>query len=214
MSLRPDLALIAQWIAPGSRVLDLGCGDGALLDTLQRERGVKGYGVEIDDAALLACVRRGVNVIQANIEKGLAMFGEGRFDVVVLSMAIQATHQTERVLREMSTVGAQAIVSFPNFGHWFHAWSILRGRMPVSPEMPFQWYDTPNLHLATPRDFEDLLAKLDLRVLDRSFLAAGSPVRLLAPLRATKAIYRFARQSPPGKNVESSDADEAIELLR
>lgn len=197
MSLRPDLALIAQWIAPGSRVLDLGCGDGALLDVLQRQRGVKGYGVEIDDAALLACVQRGVNVIQANIEKGLAMFGEGRFDVVVLSMAIQATHQTERVLREMSTVGSQAIVSFPNFGHWYHAWSILRGRMPVSGEMPFQWYDTPNLHLATPRDFEDLLSKLDLRVIDRSLLDGGKPVKFLAPLRATKAIYRFARQSRP-----------------
>jgi len=201
MTLRPDLALIAQWIEPGSRVLDLGCGDGALLDVLQRERGVTGYGVEIDDAALLACVQRGVNVIQANIEKGLAMFGEGRFDVVVLSMAIQATHQTERVLREMSTVGMQAIVSFPNFGHWYHAWSILRGRMPVSGEMPYQWYDTPNLHLATPRDFEDLLAKLELRVLERSLLAGGRPVEFLAPLRATKAVYRFARLDRPGPGV-------------
>jgi len=201
MTLRPDLALIAQWIEPGSRVLDLGCGDGALLDVLQRERGVTGYGVEIDDAALLACVQRGVNVIQANIEKGLAMFGEGRFDVVVLSMAIQATHQTERVLREMSTVGRQAIVSFPNFGHWYHAWSILRGRMPVSGEMPYQWYDTPNLHLATPGDFEDLLAKLELRVLERSLLAGGRPVEFLAPLRATKAVYRFARLDRPGPGV-------------
>jgi len=201
MTLRPDLALIAQWIEPGSRVLDLGCGDGTLLDVLQRERGGRGYGVEIDDAALLACVQRGVNVIQANIEKGLSMFGEGRFDVVVLSMAIQATHQTERVLREMSTVGRQAIVSFPNFGHWYHAWSILRGRMPVSGEMPFQWYDTPNLHLATPRDFEDLLAKLELRVLERSLLAGGRRVSLLAPLRATKAIYRFARLDRPGSGV-------------
>ncbi|NCX89065.1 MAG: methyltransferase domain-containing protein, partial [Betaproteobacteria bacterium] len=112
--LRPDLALIAQWIEPGARVLDLGCGDGVLLDVLQRERSVRGYGVEIDDAALLACMKRGVNVIQANIEKGLSMFGQGRFDVVVLSMAIQATHQTEQVLAEMSSVGAQGIVSFPN----------------------------------------------------------------------------------------------------
>jgi methionine biosynthesis protein MetW len=129
------------------------------------------------------------------------MFGEGRFDVVVLSMAIQATHQTERVLREMSTVGRQAIVSFPNFGHWYHAWSILRGRMPVSGEMPYQWYDTPNLHLATPRDFEDLLAKLELRVLERSLLAGGHRVDFLAPLRATKAVYRFARSDRPGPGV-------------
>jgi methionine biosynthesis protein MetW len=129
------------------------------------------------------------------------MFGEGRFDVVVLSMAIQATHQTERVLREMSTVGRQAIVSFPNFGHWYHAWSILRGRMPVSGEMPYQWYDTPNLHLATPRDFEDLLAKLELRVLERSLLAGGHRVDFLAPLRATKAVYRFARLDRQGPGV-------------
>ena len=192
--LRPDLALIARWIEPSSRVLDLGCGDGILLDVLQRERRVRGYGVEIDDQALLACVRRGVNVIQANIEKGLSMFGQGSFDVVVLSMAIQATHQTEQVLAEMSSVGAQGIVSFPNFGHWYHAVSILRGRMPVSREMPYQWYDTPNLHLSTPADFEQLLAKLGLRVLQRAFLADGKPVGWLAPLRATQAIYRFARK--------------------
>lgn len=191
--LRPDLALIAQWIKPGARVLDLGCGDGLLLDVLQRERAVRGYGVEIDDQALLACVKRGVNVIQANIEKGLSMFGQGRFDVVVLSMAIQATHQTEQVLAEMSSVGAQGIVSFPNFGHWYHAVSILQGRMPVSREMPYQWYDTPNLHLSTPADFEQLLAKLGLVVLQRAFLANGKAVNWLAPLRATQAIYRFAR---------------------
>lgn len=191
--LRPDLALIAEWIKPGARVLDLGCGDGLLLDVLQLERAVRGYGVEIDDQALLACVRRGVNVIQANIEKGLSMFGQGRFDVVVLSMAIQATHQTEQVLAEMSSVGAQGIVSFPNFGHWYHAVSILQGRMPVSREMPYQWYDTPNLHLSTPADFEQLLAKLGLVVLQRAFLANGKAVNWLAPLRATQAIYRFAR---------------------
>ena len=191
--LRPDLALIAEWIKPGARVLDLGCGDGLLLDVLQRERAVRGYGVEIDDQALLACVRRGVNVIQANIEKGLSMFGQGRFDVVVLSMAIQATHQTEQVLAEMSSVGAQGIVSFRNFGHWYHAVSILQGRMPVSREMPYQWYDTPNLHLSTPADFEQLLAKLGLVVLQRAFLANGKAVNWLAPLRATQAIYRFAR---------------------
>jgi methionine biosynthesis protein MetW len=122
------------------------------------------------------------------------MFAGTRFDVVVLSMAIQATHRTERVLREMSQVGREGIVSFPNFGHWYHAWSLLRGRMPVSSEMPYQWYDTPNLHLATPRDFEDLLARLGLVVTARAFLADGQPVRALASWRATQAIYRFARR--------------------
>ena len=183
-ALRPDLALIAGWIAPGSRVLDLGCGDGALLD--------QGYGVEIDDAAVLACVRRGVDVIQRDIEAGLDMFAAAQFDLVVSSMAIQATHRTADVLRDMSRVARECVVSFPNFGHWRHAWSLLRGRMPMSSEMPYQWYDTPNLHLATPRDFEDLLGSLGLVVRARAFLADGQPVSGLAGWRATQAIYRFS----------------------
>ncbi|MFN5880085.1 MAG: methionine biosynthesis protein MetW [Burkholderiales bacterium] len=189
--LRPDLALIASWIAPGSQVLDLGCGDGVLLDHLQRHKGCSGYGVEIADAQVLACARRGVDVIQQNIEAGLGMFSANRFDVVVLSMAIQATKNTEQVLREMSQIGTTGIVSFPNFGHWSHAWSILRGRMPVSSEMPYQWYDTPNLHLATPLDFEELIAQLGLKVTQRALLANGKPVGWLAAQRATQAIYRF-----------------------
>ena len=189
--LRPDLAEIASWIAPGSRVLDLGCGDGALLDHLQRAKGCSGYGVEIDDTQVLACARRGVDVIQQNIEAGLDMFAGNRFDVVVLSMAIQATQHTERVLREMSQIGTEGIVSFPNFGHWSHAWSILRGRMPMSREMPYQWYDTPNLHLSTPQDFDDLLSKLGLAVTRRAFMANSRTVGFLPALRSTQAIYRF-----------------------
>jgi methionine biosynthesis protein MetW len=191
--LRPDLAVIANWIKPGATVLDLGCGDGALLAHLQREKGCLCYGVEIADASVLACVRRGVNVIQRDIEAGLGMFAASRFDVVVLSMAIQVTHQTERVLREMSEVGAEGIVSFPNFGHWSHAWSILRGRMPVSREMPYEWYNTPNLHLATLPDFEDFLAKFGYAVSGSTFLKNGQPVNWLAGLRSTQAIYRFRR---------------------
>jgi methionine biosynthesis protein MetW len=189
--LRPDLAQIASWIAPGSRVLDLGCGDGVLLDHLQRAKGCSGYGVEIDDTQVLACARRGVDVIQQNIEAGLDMFAGNRFDVVVLSMAIQATQHTERVLREMSQIGTEGIVSFPNFGHWSHAWSILRGRMPMSREMPYQWYDTPNLHLSTPQDFDDLLSKLGLAVTRRAFMANSRTVGFLPALRSTQAIYRF-----------------------
>lgn len=189
--LRADLAEIASWIAPGSRVLDLGCGDGVLLDHLQRAKGCSGYGVEIDDTQVLACARRGVDVIQQNIEAGLDMFAGNRFDVVVLSMAIQATQHTERVLREMSQIGTEGIVSFPNFGHWSHAWSILRGRMPMSREMPYQWYDTPNLHLSTPQDFDDLLSKLGLSVTRRAFMANSRLVGFLPALRSTQAIYRF-----------------------
>ncbi len=192
--LRADLALIAAWISPGSRVLDLGCGDGALMAHLQRAKACRGYGVEINDGQLLACMHRGVDVIQQDIESGLGMFHALAFDVVVLSMAIQATRETERVLREMSEVGREGIVSFPNFGHWYHAWSILRGRMPVSREMPYSWYDTPNLHLSTVRDFEDFLDRLGLDVTARAFLVHGRPVRRLAGLRATQAIYRFRRR--------------------
>jgi methionine biosynthesis protein MetW len=190
-ALRPDLSVIASWIAPGSQVLDLGCGDGSLLDHLQRHKACSGYGVEIDDDRVLDCARRGVDVIQQNIEAGLDMFLANRFDAVVLSMAIQATQHTEQVLREMSQIGRACIVSFPNFGHWSHAWSILRGRMPVSAEMPYKWYDTPNLHLATPRDFEELLHRLGLRVTHRAFLAHGRPVGWLPAQRSTQALYRF-----------------------
>lgn len=192
-ALRPDLAAIADWIRPGSHVLDLGCGDGALLAHLGEAKQCRGYGVEIDDAEVLACARRGVDVVQQNIEEGLEMFRGGRFDVVVLSMAIQATHRTEKVLREMSEVAAEGIVSFPNFGHWFHIWSILLGRMPVTRQMPYQWYDTPNLHLTTIRDFEDLLVKLQLKIVGRVFLNEGRQVRAMAGKRATQALYRFRR---------------------
>nr|HMN66190.1 methionine biosynthesis protein MetW [Burkholderiaceae bacterium] len=135
----------------------------------------------------------GVDVIQQDIEAGLGMFHAPSFDVVVLSMAIQMTHQTERVLREMSEVGREGIVSLPNFGHWSHAWSILRGRMPVSRELPYEWYDTPNLHMSTVRDFEDFLRRLGLTITGRAFLADGRPVNWLPSLRSTQAIFRFRR---------------------
>ncbi|RPH66784.1 MAG: methionine biosynthesis protein MetW [Burkholderiales bacterium] len=191
--LRPDLALIADWVAPRSQVLDLACGDGALLAHLQTTKGCRGYGVEINDAQVLACVRAGVDVIQQDIEAGLGMFHAPSFDVVVLSMAIQMTHQTERVLREMSEVGSEGIVSLPNFGHWSHAWSILRGRMPVSRELPYEWFDTPNLHMSTVRDFEAFLHRLGLTITGRAFLKNGRPVGRLPGLRSTQAIYRFRR---------------------
>lgn len=190
-ALRPDLGLIASWIPERSRVLDLGCGDGSLLAFLQANKACEGYGVEIDDRQLLACVRRGVCVIQRNIEDGLELFGRKQFDTVVLSMAIQATKRTENVLHEICEVGKEAIVSFPNFGHWSHAWAILRGRMPMSREMPYQWYDTPNLHLSTPRDFELLAEKIGLVIVEKAFLKYGRPVHGFASMRATQAVYRL-----------------------
>ena len=189
--LRQDLALIAQWIGDGTRVLDLGCGDGTLLEHLRTARRCHGYGVEIADESVLACARRGVNVIQADLESGLRMFADEMFETVVLSQTLQAMHHVEAILREMGRVGRRGIVSFPNFGHWRHAVSLLGGRMPVTPEIPYQWYDTPNIHLCTPKDFEVLAARLGLRITDRALLARGRPVRLLRDLRATVAVYRF-----------------------
>ena len=192
--LRQDLVQIAGWIAPDARILDLGCGDGALLAHLRDTRRCAGYGIEIADDAVLSCVRRGVNVIQADLESGMRMFGDGMFDTVVLSQTLQAMHNVESVLREMVRVGRRGIVSFPNFGHWRHAVSLLGGRMPVTPEIPYQWYDTPNIHLCTPRDFELLAARLGLRITDRTLLARARPVAVLPSLRATVALYRFEKR--------------------
>ena len=194
--LRPDLALIAGWIAPGSQVLDLGCGDGALLAHLQAAKRCRGYGVEINDAQVLACLRAGVDVIQQDIEAGLGMFHAPSFDVVVLSMAIQMTHQTERVLREMSEVGREGIVSLPNFGHWTHAWSLLRGRMPTTRTLPYSWYDTPNIQLCTIRDFLDLCAELGVEIErmialgpDGRRVGNGGDLPALINLRAEQAVF-------------------------
>jgi len=191
MTLRSDLRQIADWIAPRSAVLDLGCGDGALLAHLRDAKGCRGYGVEIADDNLLAATRLRVNVIQADLESGLRMFGDDRFDTVVLAQTLQAVHRTEDILREMARVARQGVVSFPNFGQWRHVVSLFAGRMPVAPEIPYQWYDTPNIHLCTLRDFEILAAKCGLRVTDRVVLAHGDPVRWLPSLRATLALYRF-----------------------
>jgi len=191
MTLRSDLQQIANWIAPRSTVLDLGCGDGALLAHVRSAKGCHGYGVEIADDNVLAATRHGVNVIQADLESGLAMFDDDRFDTVVLSQTLQAVRHTEDILREMARVGRQGVVSFPNFGNWRHVVSLLSGHMPVTPEIPYQWYDTPNIHLCTLKDFEILAAKCGLRVTDRVVLAGGEPVQFLPSLRATLALYRF-----------------------
>ncbi len=190
-NLRSDLRQIAAWIAPRSNVLDLGCGDGALLAHVRDAKGCRGYGIEIADDNVLAATQLRVNVIQADLESGLRMFDDDRFDTVVLSQTLQAMHRSEDILREMSRVGREGIVSFPNFGHWRHAMSLLAGRMPVTPEIPYQWYDTPNIHLCTLRDFEILAAKCGLRVTDRVVLAGSEPVQFLPSLRATLALYRF-----------------------
>lgn len=189
---RPDLVRIASWIRPGSRVLDLGCADGTLLAYLQEQKQVSGAGVERDDEAVIAAVRRGVRVIQQNLEEGLALFDDQQFDTVVLSRTLQAMHNTETILQEMARVARFGIVSFPNFGYWPHGWSILAGRMPVTGEMPYQWYNTPNIHLCTLGDFQRLAESLNLRITDLATFNDKREVRLLPGWRSTLAVYRFA----------------------
>ena len=191
MSLRADLVRIAQWVRPNSSVLDLGCGDGALLGHLKQTKGIRGVGVEISDERVLSCVQRDVHVIQQNLEDGLAMFDDQQFDTVVLSQTLQSMHRTEHILREMVRVAREAIVSFPNFGYWPHGWSILRGRMPVTGQMPYDWYDTPNIHLCTLKDFERLAAKFDFTILERATFNDEQEVKSFAGWRSTLAAYRF-----------------------
>ncbi|MGE5738857.1 MAG: methionine biosynthesis protein MetW [Betaproteobacteria bacterium] len=191
---RADYDTIVQWIARDARVLDLGCGDGALLRFLAAQRGATGYGIEIADAGVLASVRNGVNVLQNDLERGLAGFDDAAFDVVILSQTLQAMRRVEAIVAEMLRVGREAIVTFPNFGHWSHRLQILRGRMPVSQSLPYQWYDTPNIHLCTVADFDAFLAARSYRVLNRVVLAAGSPVRVAPNLTGELAIYRFRRR--------------------
>ncbi len=195
--LRPDLQAIAQWIPEGSKVLDLGCGDGALLAWLQSQKACKGYGAEISDANVLACLNKGVNIIQTNIDGGLNLFSKNEFDVVVLSQALQATHETEMVLKEVRQLGKRCIVSIPNFGHWSHVVSLARGLMPVNKRLPYQWYDTPNHHFATTKDFERLLAKLGFSIHQHAYLAEDQygnmvEVKRWPTLRCTLALYSFS----------------------
>ncbi|AEG94921.1 methionine biosynthesis protein MetW [Ramlibacter tataouinensis] len=193
MSDRPLMQTIARMVPPGSRVLDLGCGDGALLHLLQRERGCSGYGVEIADANVLACVRRGVDVIQLNLEEGLAMFDDDSFDVVLQIDTLQHLRNAETMLRETARVGKVGIVAFPNFAHWPNRLAVARGRMPVTKRLPYQWYDTPNIRVGTYKDFEVLATRNRLSLLDAFGMQEGREVRLLPNLRAGTAVFRFER---------------------
>ncbi len=191
---RPDFAVIAGWVEPGHRVLDLGCGDGSLLRHLIDTRGVAGVGVEIDDANVLAAIRNGISIIQGNLEKGLDEFADQAFDHVVLSRTLQTVRHTEDVLLEMLRVGREAVVSFPNFAYWKNLRSVLDGRMPVSEDLPYQWYNSPNVRFFTLLDFEDLCAKMGLIIRERSVLdEAGNPVESDVNFLGSLAVYRLTR---------------------
>lgn len=188
---RPDLSRIASWIAPQSRVLDLGCGDGELLVHLQASKQVAGYGIEIDMQDVIRCVSRGVNVIQRDLESGLAVFEANSFDYVVLSLTLQAMKRVELIIDEMLRVGRTGIVTFPNFGHWQNRWQLLRGRMPVSQTLPFAWYDTPNIHMCTLKDFEQFLAARGARITAQMVMHQGERVNVLPNLLGSIVLVRF-----------------------
>ena len=193
MSERRDMERIAELVPAGSRVLDLGCGTGALLALLRDTRRCTGYGVEIDDGKLLECIKRGVNVLQRNLDEGLALFDDGSFDVVLQLDTLQNLRNTEQMLRETARVGRIGIVSFPNFAHWPNRLSVLRGRMPVTKTLPYQWYDTPNIRVGTFADFEVLARQCGLRVLESFGLSEGEVVRRWPNLLASTAVFKFDR---------------------
>jgi methionine biosynthesis protein MetW len=190
---RADFSTIAGWVAPSARVLDLGCGDGSLLAYLRESRGASGYGIEIDDAGVLASIGNGVNVLQSDLESGLAGFDDQTFDSVILSQTLQAMRHIEELVAEMLRVGREAIVSFPNFGHWAHRLQVLSGRMPVSKSLPYEWYNTPNVHLCTVADFDAFCATRAFHVLERVVLRDGQRLSILPNLLGSLAIYRFRK---------------------
>ncbi|MEH6388522.1 methionine biosynthesis protein MetW [Pseudomonas profundi] len=196
--MRADLQIIEQWIRPNSHILDLGCGDGELLSYLRDSKGVHGYGLEIDPDKISACVRKGVNVIEQDLDKELDNFEDKSFDTVVMTQSLQAMHYPDRVLEDMLRIGKEGILTFPNFAHWrCRLYLGLRGEMPVSDFMPYTWYNTPNIHFCTFRDFEDLCRERSIQILDRLVVdqshQAGKLSALWPNLLGEIAIYRVTR---------------------
>lgn len=196
MNLRTDQSLIAEWIKPGSRVLDLGCGDGTLMAYLQQHQEVRGYGLEIDEENIVQCIHSGVDVIQTDLDKGLSEFKKDTFDYVIMTQTLQAIYYPDKLLTEMTRVGREAIVTFPNMGHWYNRLQLaLAGHMPKSKTLPYEWYNTPNIHLCTLRDFEALCASKNIEILDRTTVdhehQSSLGMSLFPNLLGEIAIYRF-----------------------
>lgn len=196
--MRQDLETIQQWIKPGATVLDLGCGDGSLLAHLRDTKGVVGYGLEINQDQILECIKKNVNVIQQDLDEGLDNFDTGSFDVVIMTQAIQAVHYPDRVLDDMLRVGKECVITFPNFGHWrCRLYLAMKGRMPVSKVLPYTWYNTPNIHLCTFKDFEALCRRKNLTILQRTVVDMhyrdNFLMRLLPNLFGETAVYHVTR---------------------
>lgn len=195
MSNRRDMELIASMVPRGARVLDLGCGDGSLLALLRDQRGCTGYGIEIDHAKVQACIERGVNVLQLDLEQGLALFDDQSFDVVLQLETLQNLRNTQAMLRETARVGRIGIISFPNFAHWPNRVRVVSGRMPVTKALPYQWYDTPNVRVGTFADFEVLARQNGLHVLDAFGVQDGEVVRRWPNLLASVAVFTLSRDA-------------------
>jgi methionine biosynthesis protein MetW len=188
--IRADFSAIAKWIKPQSTLLDLGCGDGEFLEYIRAQKNVQTYGVEISDFSVLACVEKGLDVIQQDLEAGLALFENQSFDMVVLSQTLQTIHETESILKEIVRVGKECVISFPNFAHWSHRIDILLGRMPVSKSLPYDWYNTPNVRVLTIADFEALASQIGIKIIDRVVLHEGKELSWGVNLIGSLAIYR------------------------
>lgn len=192
---RRDFAIIAGWVKDGARVLDLGCGDGALLADLKDARRVRGYGIDIADDNVLACLKRGVNVIQSDLESGLAGFADRSFDTIILSQTLQQIRSVETIIDEMLRVGREVIVTFPNFAYWRHRAQLgIRGTMPVSTSLPYEWYNTPNVRMFTVREFDRFCADRGIDIIDRTVLAGERRVTLQPNLFGQLAFYRIRRR--------------------
>jgi len=191
---RPDYAAIANLVKAGAKVLDLGCGDGSLLRYLRDTRDIHGYGVEINDENVQECFNNGINVIQNDLESGLSSFGSGSFDYVILSQTLQAMRHTENLIKEMMRVSKEGIVSFPNFGYWKNRLQVLSGYMPVSEVLPYQWFDTPNIHLCTLSDFERFCRQHGANILERRIMNGDHQISFAPNLFGMLAFYRFERQ--------------------
>lgn len=195
---RPDYAIIADWIQPNSRVLDLGCGDGTLLSHLKQTKNVSGYGMELENEDITTCIDSGINVIQTDLNQGLSEFENDSFNYIVLSLTLQAMRRPDLLLQEMIRVGTEGIVTFPNFGYWKARLQLgFLGRMPFTRTLPNEWYETPNIHLCTLNDFEDLCKKLGFRILDRRTVdhvhKTSLGLKLFPNFLGQIALYRFKR---------------------